>query len=263
MKKTSHSFIYFFLSLFLVFSGCKESKPRLKIAASSIPHAEILEFIKPKLLEKNIDLDIIVIDDYQTPNRALSDKEVDANYFQHYPFLQQQTQDFNYSLESLVGVHLEPMGIYSRTLTSLDQIKPDSTVAIPSDPSNHARALELLAQANLIKIKDRGNKTTLLDVTENPLRLQFTDMEALAIAHALDDVDLAVLNTNYALLAGLSPKTDALAIENGQSRFVNLVVVRQGDTDRADLQELKKALTTEEVRQFINEHYKGAISPAF
>ena len=250
--------------LLLCFTGCKgHQEKQLKVAATSVPHAEILEFIQPAMEERGISLDIIVVDDYNIPNRALADKEVDANFFQHLPFLEAQIADFGYQLEPLVAVHIEPMGIYSKKISSIKNLKEGSSIAIPSDPSNEARALALLQQEGLISLNDKGTKTTLLDIKENPLRLRFIEMDAPLLSRSLEDVDAAVINANFALSAGLSPKKDALTLENGQSRYANIVVVRKGDAERGDLQALKEALTSEKTRKFIEEHYRGAITPAF
>lgn len=252
------------VSLLLILANCNHpSKPTLKIAATSIPHAEILEFIQPNLRAKDIELEILIIDDFNTPNRALSDGEVDANFFQHLPFLEAQKADFGYKLEALVAVHLEPMALYSKKYHTLKDIKDGAMIALPSDASNQARALSLCAQAGLITLKSNGEKTNLLDITSNPYHLSFVEMDSALLSRALEDVDAAAISTNFALLAGLSPKTDALAIENGQSRFANFVVIRAGENQRPDLQALKEALTTEQTREFIEKRYQGAVIPAF
>lgn len=256
---------FFILAIFLLFlSSCgKSSHPTLKVAATSMPHAEILEFIQPHLKEKNIDLEILIIDDFNTPNRALADGEVDANFFQHLPFLEAQKNDFGYKLEPLVAIHVEPMALYSKKYHSLADIKEGATIAIPSDASNQARALALLEQIGLIKLNSKEAKTSLLDIVSNPHTLKFIEMDSPLLSRALDDVDAAAISTNFALLAGLSPQKDALAIENGQSRFANIVVIREGESQRPEIQALKAALTTEQVRHFIEERYQGAVIPAF
>lgn len=252
------------MSLLPILTSCgSSSKPTLKVAATSVPHAEILEFIKPQLDAQGIELEILIIDDFNTPNRALVDREVDANFFQHLPFLDAQQADFGYALEPLVAVHLEPMALYSKKWHSLNEIKEGATIAIPSDPSNQARALTLCQQAGLITLKTQGAKTSILDIANNPHHLHFVEMDSPLLGRSLDDVNAAAISTNFALLAGLSPQTDALAIENAQSRFINLVVTRAGEQQRPELEALKAVLTTEQVRQFIKEHYQGAVAPAF
>jgi len=264
MKQFCYSTILICTSLLLILTSCGgSSTPRLKVAATSVPHAEILEYIKPDLEAKNIDLEILIIDDFNTPNRALADKEVDANFFQHLPFLNAQKADFGYALENLVVVHLEPMALYSTKFRTLAELKDGSTIALPSDPSNQARALALCEQAGLITLKTKGAKTSVLDIADNPHHLLFVEMDSPLLSRALDDVDAAAISTNFALLGGLSPKKDALAIENGQSRFVNLIAIRVGESERSEIQALKAAATTDKVRQFIEQKYQGAVIPAF
>lgn len=261
IKNISYYFV-FFICLFL--AGCqKSSQPALTVAATAIPHAEILEFVKPDLKEKGIDLHILVVEDFNTPNRALEDREIDANFFQHLPFLEMQNEELGYQLEELVGIHLEPMALYSKKLTSLQDLKPGSVVAIPNDPTNQARALCLCEDLGLIKLKRHDAKASLLDITENPYQLKWMDLDSALLSRALDDVFLAAITTNFALQAGLLPKQDALAIENGQFLFVNYVVIRSGESQREDLQALKAALTSSKVKDFIQERYQGAISPTF
>lgn len=264
MKSFFYSSLFILATLLLILSGCgKSSNPTLKVAATSIPHAEILEFIQPHLKKKNIALEILIIDDFNTPNRALADSEVDANFFQHLPFLEAQKADFSYQLEPLVAVHVEPMALYSKKHHSLLELQEEAIIAVPSDASNQARALALFEQVGLIELHSKGAKTSLLDIASNPHRLKFIEMDSPLLSRALDDVDAAAISTNFALLAGLSPKKDALAIENGQSRFANLVVIREGESQCPELQALKAALTNEQVRHFIEERYQGAIIPSF
>lgn len=252
------------LSTLWLITGCQtQSGSTLKIAATAVPHAEILEQVKPLLKEQDINLDIIIVEDYTTPNRALNDKEVDANFFQHIPFLEMQMQDFGYPLEKLVSVHLEPMALYSKKITTLTPIKEGLTIAIPSDPTNQARALCLLQQQKLITLKQCNTKTSLLDVLSNPHHFQFIEIDSPLLTRALDDVDLAAITTNFALQAGLLSTKDALAIENEQSLFVNIIAIRQEDANRSDLQALKQAVESNQVRDFINNHYHGVIIPAF
>lgn len=249
-----------FICLGLFFTGCeKKDHAKLKVAATSVPHAEILEFIKPSLKEKGYDLDIIVVEDFNTPNRALQDKEVDANFFQHLPFLEAQQKDFGYSLEPLVGVHLEPMGLYSHKIKSLKDLKAGMTIAIPNDPTNQARALLLLEKENLIKLRNKDITTSVLQIEESPYK--FLEIDPALLSRSLEDVDLAAITTNFALQANLSPQKDALALEDGQSLFTNIVVVRLGESNRAPLQALKEALKEPATQKFIEDKYQGAIIP--
>lgn len=250
-----------FLSLFLLSCSSETPKKSLKIAATSIPHAEILEFIKPDLREQGIDLQIIVVEDYNVPNRALADKEVDANFFQHPAFLGLQIKDFGYPLEILGAVHLEPMGIYSRKFTDLNALPPSAKIALPSDPSNQARALELLEKAGLIELKRHDSHTSLLDITKNPRQIKFVEIDSPLLARALEDVDAAAITTNFALQGQIDPR-QALAIEGSDSDYVNVIVIRKGEGARADLQALKQMLQSEKVRQYIDDKYNGAVIPA-
>ena len=255
----------FLLFTLCVLSSCSSSSQKsLKVIASATPHAQLLEFVKPDLKEQGIDLKIIICDDYNTPNRALADKEVDANFFQHLPFLDEQIKQFHYPIMSLAKIEIEPMGLYSKKLLSLSDLKEKGTVAIPNDPTNEARALRLLESQGLIKLEDSNNlQATVIHITQNPKQLKFIEIDAAMLPRVLDDVDLAVINTNYALQAGLSPTKDALALESKDSPYVNIIAIRIDEDDRPDIQALKSAMTSEKMRHFIIEKYQGAILPAF
>lgn len=248
------------LSLF-VLTSCGESGKTLKVAATAIPHAELLEQIQPELKEQGINLQIIVVEDYNTPNRALSDKDVDANFFQHRPFLDMQMKEFGYKLEPLAAVHIEPMGLYTKKHKDLKLAK-GASIAVPVDPTNQARALLLLEQNGLVRLKKRSADVSVLDVEKDENGYKLYEIDSPLLARALEDVDLAAITTNFALQSGLNLK-DALAVEDRKSPFVNIVVVREGDVERADVQALKNALTSEKVREYINTHYDGVIFPAF
>lgn len=256
-------FAFLCLCLFaaISFVSCKEQKQDnvLKVAATAVPHAEILEQIKPELANKGIQLEIIIVDDYQIPNRALADGEVDANFFQHEPFLESQKSQFGYSLTSYAGVHLEPMALYSKKISKPADLSKKSIVAIPSDPANQARALLLLEANGLITLSRHDVEANLLSITSNPLELHFLEIDAPLLPRALSDVDLAAINTNFALQGGLNPHKDALAIESADSLFVNILVIRQGEENNPALMELKKQLKSEKVGNFIEKQYKGAI----
>ncbi|WP_042281468.1 MetQ/NlpA family ABC transporter substrate-binding protein [Candidatus Protochlamydia sp. R18] len=264
LKKIIGAFYPALLVALVALSSCsRSSKTQLEVAATSVPHAEILEFIKPELKEQGINLSIITVDDYHTPNRALQDREVDANFFQHLPFLEAQIADFGYQLEPLVAVHLEPMGLYSQKLKSLKKMKNGLTLAIPSDPSNQARALAMLQQLGFIRLKKTDAMSSVFDIIYNTYHLKFIEIDSPLLARSLNDVDLAAITTNFALQAGLSPQKDALALEDKNSQFVNVVAVRAGEINRKDLQILKQVLTSEKVKDFIESHYRGAVIPAF
>ncbi len=257
--------LFLILIASLSFIGCQPHGKVLKIAATPVPHTEILEAIKPELEHQGIQLKIVEVDDYNLPNRLLFEKQVDANFFQHKPFLEEQNSRFGYNLIELTAVHIEPLGIYSRTLASLSEVKEGMTVAIPSDPTNESRALDLLADVGLIKMKfhPATQLVTIYDITENPKRLKFEEVDAAFLPHALHDVDMALIPANFALQAGLNPVHDALALESSHSPYANIVAIRSDEVGREDLEKLKAALHSEKMRQFILEKYKGAILPAF
>ncbi|PTQ72959.1 MetQ/NlpA family ABC transporter substrate-binding protein [Pseudomonas sp. GV071] len=236
----------------------------LTVAASAVPHAEILEFIKPTLAKEGVDLQVKVFTDYVQPNVQVAEKRLDANFFQHQPYLDEFNKSRGTQLVSIVGVHVEPFGAYSSKYKKLDELPQGATVVIPNDATNGGRALLLLDKAGLIKLKDKHNiLATSKDIAENPKGLKFRELEAATLPRVLSQVDLALINTNYALEAKLDPKKDALVIEGSDSPYVNNLVARADNKDSAAIQKLAKALTTPEVKKFIEEKYKGAIVPAF
>ena len=246
-------------------TGCtSESEQGLRVAASSVPHAQMLELVKPDLKTQGVNLIIIVSDDYNIPNRALASHEVDANFFQHDPFLQEQIRQFHYPIESIATIQVEPMGIYSKKIKSLSELQENSIVALPNDPTNEARALRLMQSNGLIELNDANNlQSTILDIKKNPKHLKFIEVDAAMVPRTLEDVDAAAINTNYALEAHLSPLEDALVIEGKDSPYANIIVIRIGDEKRSDIMLLKKSMTSEKMRQFILKKYKGAVVPAF
>ncbi|MBP3964256.1 MetQ/NlpA family ABC transporter substrate-binding protein [Paenibacillus lignilyticus] len=236
----------------------------LKVGATPVPHAEILEFIKPALKEKGINLEVVEFNDYVQPNTQLYEKQLDANFFQHTPYLDQFNKDKGYDLVNVAGVHIEPFGAYSKKVKSVDELKDGAKVVIPNDPSNGGRALALLAANNVIKLKDGvGVAGTVHDITENPKNLEITEVEAATLPRVLDEVDLALINTNYALEAGLVPTKDALFIEGNDSPYVNIVVARPDNKDSDAIKALTEALHSADVKKFIEDKYEGAIIPAF
>lgn len=237
---------------------------KLSIAATPVPHAEILEHIKPALKDAGVDLDIKVFTDYVQPNQQVVDGQIDANFFQHKPYLDSFNKERGTDLVSVGLVHVEPFGAYSKKIDNIENLKEGARVAIPNDPSNGARALLLLEKNGLIKLKDPENLlATSRDVSENPKQLKFTELEAATLARVLDDVDLALINTNYAIEAGLNPLEDALIIEGSESPYANLVAVKAGNEKDGRVEKLLKALQSEDVKKFIADEYKGAVVPAF
>lgn len=274
MKKLT-IFLLTLLMITLALAGCgssnKDTAPKaasgktvLKVGATPVPHAEILQVVKPILEKDGIDLQVVEMNDYVRPNMAVAEKELDANFFQHIPYLNKFAAEHNLQLVSAAAVHIEPMGIYSKKIKNLNEIPNGAQVAIPNDPTNGGRALLLLAKAGIIKLKDGVDiNATVKDVTENAKNVKFSELEAPQLPRALDDVTLAVINTNYALEAKLVPTKDALTIEQKDSPYVNILTVRKGDETRPEIQKLIKALTSEEVKKFITDKYQGAVVPAF
>ena len=241
-----------------------QAADKLSIAATAVPHAEILEFVKPQLMEDGVDLQIKVFTDYVQPNIQVAQERMDANFFQHQPYLTEFNAGKGTSLVSVVGVHVEPFGAYSGKIESLDALEDGATVAIPNDPTNGGRALLLLQKAGLITLEDSSKITaTPRDIAENPKDLEFYELEAATLPRVLNQVDLALINTNYALEAGLNPAEDALVIEGSESPYVNILVSREDNKDSAAMQKLADALTSDAVKAFINEKYEGAVVPAF
>ncbi|VEF06406.1 NLPA lipoprotein [Pseudomonas fluorescens] len=236
----------------------------LTVAATPVPHAEILEFVKPALAKEGVDLKVKVFTDYIQPNVQVAEKRLDANFFQHQPYLDEFNKAKGTSLVAVTGVHLEPLGAYSSKLKDLKELPSGANVVIPNDATNGGRALLLLAKAGVITLKDPTNiLATIKDIAQNPKDLKFRELEAATIPRVLTQVDLALINTNYALEAKLDPSKDALVIEGNDSPYVNILVSRADNKDSDAMKKLAAALHSPEVKQFITEKYKGAVLPAF
>lgn len=245
-------------------SGGSANGERLTIAATAVPHAEILEVVKPLLAKDGVDLQVRIFNDYVQPNDQVAQGQIDVNYFQTEPYLDAYNRDRGTDLTTLAGVHIEPFGAYSRRYTSLDAVPDGADVVIPNDPSNNSRALILLHHSGVITLKDPTDAlATLRDITANPRNLKFRELDAAMLPRVLDQVDLALINTNYALDAGLDPGRDALAIEGKDSPYVNFLVGRPDKQNDPRVQKLIAALTSEDVRSFIQGTYKDAVIPAF
>lgn len=245
-------------------SGSSNAKTVLKVGATPVPHAEILELVKPMLAKQDIELKIVEFSDYVQPNMALNDKELDANFFQHEPYLLNFCAEHKLQLKNAGGVHVEPMGIYSKKIKKLEELKSGAQVAIPNDPTNGGRSLLLLEKAGILKLKDgAGVKATVQDIVSNPKNLVFKEVEAAQVPRTLEDVDAAVINTNFAMQASLTPTKDAMFMEDKTSPYVNIVAVRNGDENRPEIKALMKALQSKEVKDFIDDKYKGAIVAGF
>lgn len=236
----------------------------ISVAATAVPHAELLEFVKPALAKKGVELKIKVFTDYVQPNVQVAEGRLDANFFQHQPYLDEFNASRGTALVSIAGVHVEPFGAYSSKIKKLDELSEGAQVVIPNDATNGGRALLLLQKAGVIKLKDgAGITATVKDIAENPKGIKVRELEAATLPRVLAQVDLALINTNYALEAGLNPTKDALVIEGADSPYVNILVTTAEKKDNADLQKLAKALHTPEVKKFIADQYKGAVVPAF
>ncbi len=262
------------LAATLLLTGCgggdgekpaASSETTLKIGATPAPHAEILEQIKPDLKEQGIELEIIEFNDYVQPNIALNDKELDANFFQHEPYLNDFIGEHtDVKLKNAGGVHVEPMGIYSKKIKDLNELVNGAAVSIPNDPTNGGRALLLLQKAGLLQLKEgTTEKATIQDIAANPKNLLIQEVEAAQLPRTLEDVDISIINTNFALNADLNPMKDALFIEDKDSPYVNIIAVRDGDENRDDIKKLLTTIKSDKIKKFIEDKYQGAIVPAF
>ena len=237
----------------------------LKVGASPVPHAEILEYVKDNLAtEAGLNLEIVQFADYIQPNVALMDGQIDANYFQTVPYLAEQSAAAGYDFVNVGGVHLEPMGVYSQKVDDIATLPEGGTIAIPNDASNGGRALKLLADNGLITLKDTGETSpTSNDITDNPKDFKIVEVEAAQLPRSLEDVDAAVINGNYAISADLNPAKDALVLESATDNpNVNILVTRNGMQDDPRIQSLIKLLQGDKVKAFIEEKYQGAVIPA-
>ena len=245
----------------------KDDDKTITVAASATPHAEILEEAKPLLEKEGYDLEVTVFDDYVQPNEVVDSGDFDANYFQHIPYLDQFNEEKGTHLVNAGGIHYEPFGIYPGTKDSLDDLEDGDSIAVPNDTTNEARALLLLEAQGLIKLKeDAGLTATKNDIVENPKNLQLYEVEAAQLPRVIGDVDVAVINGNYAIEAGYKV-SDALAVEASDSlaatTYGNVVAVRAGEENDPAIQALIEALTSDEVKAFIESTYDGAVVPLF
>jgi D-methionine transport system substrate-binding protein len=251
----------------LVLAACgrqaEEGQGPLKVGATAVPHAEILEQVKPILAGEGIDLEVVVFNDYVQPNTQLAEKRLDANYFQTKPYLDEFNAGRGTTLVTVAGVHVEPLGAYSRRHKALTALPNGAEIALPNDASNTGRSLLLLQTAGLITLKKGVDPLqTVADIGGNPKGFRFRELEAATLPRVLDQVDLAVINTNYALDAGLSPRNDALALEDGDSPYVNYLVTRSDNRDDPRIKALAAALTSQTIKDYISRTYEGAVVPA-
>jgi D-methionine transport system substrate-binding protein len=238
----------------------------ITVAASATPHAEILEQAKPILAEQGYDLQVTVFDDYVQPNEVVESGEFDANYFQHIPYLESFNEEKGTHLVNAGGIHYEPFGIYPGTKKSLDELSDGDSIAVPNDTTNEARALLLLQDNGIITLKDGvGLEATVNDIAENPNNIQIVELEAAQVARVVDETAFVVLNGNYALEAGYSVGKDALAYEQSDSEaaktYVNVIAVKEGNEDNDAIKALVEVLKSDEIKQYINDTYDGAVIP--
>ncbi|MGX8795961.1 MetQ/NlpA family ABC transporter substrate-binding protein [Fusibacter sp. JL298sf-3] len=266
MKKIlSLGFVLIVLAGVLI--GCgKETaeETTLKVGATPLPHAELLALIKDDLAAEGIELEVVEFTDYVTPNLTLGEGEIDANFFQHVPYMNSFADEHGLELVSAGAIHVEPLGVYSASTEALSDLKDGATISIPNDPTNEGRALLLLHNEGLITLKDPEKlESTPEDVLENPRKFVFEPIDAAQLPRTLEDVDAAVINTNYALEAGLNPLEDALVLEGDDSPYANIVTVLPEKLEDPAIQALIKALQSEKVKAYILEHYEGAVVPVF
>ncbi|CAG9620828.1 MetQ/NlpA family ABC transporter substrate-binding protein [Sutcliffiella rhizosphaerae] len=249
-------------------SGSKIEEGKLIIGASNVPHAEILEEVKPLLKEKGIDLEIKTFTDYIIPNQALRDGDIDANYFQHEPYLNSQIAENDYKFVSVGGVHIEPIGVYSQKYNNLEELPDGAEILMSNSVADHGRILSLLQEKGLITLKDGVETTTATveDIEDNPKNLTFnTQFEAafLPQAYLNGDGDALLINGNYALGAEIDPAEEAIALESGENNpYANLLVVREEDKDNEQIKTLLEVLQSDEIKAFIEEKYRGTVLPA-
>lgn len=258
MKKLITILAVALLSAATVFAaGAAEAQDNvLRVGASPEPHAALLALVQDDLAEQGITLEIVEFTDYIMPNEALEAGEIDANYFQHLPYLDSQNAEKGFHLANAGGIHIEPMALYAPKYDSLEAIPDGATIAIPNDPTNEGRALLLLQSAGLITLsEDAGLEAVPADIADNPKGLRFSEIEAASLPRVLEDVDAAVINGNYAIPVGLIATRDGLYVEGGDSPYVNVIAVYEGNENNADVQALVEALKGEEVAAYVAEKY--------
>ncbi|MDO5620230.1 MAG: MetQ/NlpA family ABC transporter substrate-binding protein [Paracoccus sp. (in: a-proteobacteria)] len=232
----------------------------IKVGVSPGEHGEIMEEVAKIAAPKGLNIQVIEFSDYVIPNQALADGDLNANSFQHRPYLENQMKDRGFDLVEIGTTITTPMGVYSSKIKSLDDLPEGAQVAIPNDPTNGGRALLVLQDLGVLKLADgTGLVPSPLDVTENPKKLRFMELDAAQLPRTLADVDIAIINTNYALASGLNPKTDAIAMEKADSPYVNIIVVKQGDQEAEWVAPLLEAYHSPEVKAFIDEKYQGSV----
>lgn len=256
--------LIFAASIAAVLSAGAAFADTIKMGVSAGPHAQIMEEVKKVAKDKGLDIEILEFTDYVVPNQALADGDLQANSFQHQPYLDNQVKDRGFKLISVGQTVNFPMGIYSKKVKSLDALKEGASIAIPNDPTNGGRALLILADKGLITFKEgAGLKVTPADVVENPKKLSFAELDAAQLPRSLDDVDASVINTNYALEGGLDPAKDPIAREGEKAPYINVIAVREQDKDKPWVKTLVESYHSAPVKDFILTKFKGAVVPAW
>lgn len=258
MKKLFTIVLVSLIAVAFVFAqGAKETgKTVLKVGATPEPHAEMLKLVVDDLASQGIELQVVEFTDYVTPNTALEEGELDANFFQHIPYLESFNKDHGYHLANAGGIHIEPLAVYSKKVSALGSLRSGALIALPNDPTNEGRALLLLQSAGLIALKDSSKlDSTVNDIAANALGLKFSELEAATIPRVLQDVDAAVINGNYAIPAGLTATKDGLFVEGADSPYVNVIAVKQGNESNPAIKALVSALQSQEVKDWVASRY--------
>ncbi|ACF00141.1 MetQ/NlpA family ABC transporter substrate-binding protein [Rhodopseudomonas palustris] len=247
----------------LAFAGAAHAET-IRVGVTAGPHAEILDVVKKVAAERGLDVKPVEFTDYVVPNQALAQKELEANSFQHEPYLKAQVAKTGWKIVKVANTIASPQGVYSVKVKALADLKQGATVAIANDPSNGARGLQILALHGLIKLKDGvGATATVADIIDNPKKLKFVELDAAQLPRSLQDVDLVSINNNYAVQAGLDPSKDALARENVEGPWVNIIAVREEDKDKPWVKQLIDAYHSDPVKQFVETRFKGTYIPAW
>lgn len=248
---------------FALFAG-SASAEAIKVGVTPGPHAQILEKVKEIAARDGLDIEILEFSDYVVPNQALNDGELNANSFQHKPYLDNQVADRGFAITDVAYTVNFPLGIYSKKFKSFDELPEGATVGIPNDPTNGGRALLVIADHGYIKLNaEKGLRVTVADITENPKKLNFIELDAAQLPRSLDDTAASAVNSNYALEAGLNPSTDPILAEGTKAPYINLIAVRTVDKDAAWVKQFVDAYHTDEVRQFVVDTFKGAVVPSW
>jgi len=267
-KRTIIAFVLVLVMSLVLLAGCKRDDGPFIVGATPVPHTEILEFIQAKMAEEGVEMQIRTFTDFVQPNHATQAGELSANYFQHVPYMNNFNNAHGTEMVAVFAVHFEPLGLYKSRTHSIEELGDGSIIAIPNDPTNGARALNLLEATGLITLRaGAGVMATVLDIVDNPRNLDIRELEAAQLPHVLPDVDMAVINGNFALQAGLEMERDAVAAEDKDSisaqTYANYIVVKAGNENDERVQALIRVISSDEVRNFINERYAGRVVPVF